>query len=387
QGDLEIDWQASDKDHVSGRYSQMYTINTTSNGTDKLTPNLTREYPLKNFVANYDRTITTSLMNELRLGAQIFPANDQVYTNAAGGNLPAQFGLPGVQGDILPAMSFGYQKIGDANGVEIFHDTTYQIEDALTWTHGKHSIHAGFEFYHYIMNDVYAGNQGASGSFTFTGQYTANPTVGANGNGFADFLLGLPEEVQQGKPLNFHLRNSLFGGFVQDNYRMSPTLTLNLGVRYELITARGDKNASQNVNFDKLTGAPQVGTNYNTYTGIDNIQPRIGFSWQPSWDSKSVLRGAYDISTYMEGNGVNNMAVVNPPNVIMHDELNNAASAGYNYPVSTLDQGYSTFSAACTASQLQAYAANCISGVTTHATDPNLQPAVDQQWNLVVQHQ
>ncbi|HZP05554.1 MAG TPA: carboxypeptidase regulatory-like domain-containing protein [Terracidiphilus sp.] len=387
QGDLKIDWQASDKDHVSGRYSQMYTINTTSNGTDKLTPNLTREYPLKNFVANYDRTITTSLMNELRLGAQIFPANDQVYTNAAGGNLPAQFGLPGVQGDILPAMSFGYQKIGDANGVEIFHDTTYQIEDALTWTHGKHSIHAGFEFYHYIMNDVYAGNQGASGSFTFTGQYTANPTVGANGNGFADFLLGLPEEVQQGKPLNFHLRNSLFGGFVQDNYRMSPTLTLNLGVRYELITARGDKNASQNVNFDKLTGAPQVGTNYNTYTGIDNIQPRIGFSWQPSWDSKSVLRGAYDISTYMEGNGVNNMAVVNPPNVIMHDELNNAASAGYNYPVSTLDQGYSTFSAACTASQLQAYAANCISGVTTHATDPNLQPAVDQQWNLVVQHQ
>jgi hypothetical protein len=387
QGDLKIDWQASDKDHVSGRYSQMYTINTMSNGTDKLTPNLTREYPLKNFVANYDRTITTSLMNELRLGAQIFPANDQVYTNAAGGNLPAQFGLPGVQGDILPAMSFGYQKIGDANGVEIFHDTTYQIEDALTWTHGKHSIHAGFEFYHYIMNDVYAGNQGASGSFTFTGQYTANPTVGANGNGFADFLLGLPEEVQQGKPLNFHLRNSLFGGFVQDNYRMSPTLTLNLGVRYELITARGDKNASQNVNFDKLTGAPQVGTNYNTYTGIDNIQPRIGFSWQPSWDSKSVLRGAYDISTYMEGNGVNNMAVVNPPNVIMHDELNNAASAGYNYPVSTLDQGYSTFSAACTASQLQAYAANCISGVTTHATDPNLQPAVDQQWNLVVQHQ
>src|SRR5581483_3724409 len=263
----------------------------------------------------------------------------------------------------------------------------YQIEDALTWTHGKHSIHAGFEFYHYIMNDVYAGNQGASGSFTFTGQYTANPTVGANGNGFADFLLGLPEEVQQGKPLNFHLRNSRFGGFVQDNYRMSPTLTLNLGVRYELITARGDKNASQNVNFDKLTGAPQVGTNYNTYTGIDNIQPRIGFSWQPSWDSKSVLRGAYDISTYMEGNGVNNMAVVNPPNVIMHDELNNAASAGYNYTVSTLDQGYSTFSAACTASQLQAYAANCISGVTTHATDPNLQPAVDQQWNLVVQHQ
>lgn len=396
QGDLKIDWQASDKDHVMGRYSQMYTLNTMSNGTDLLTPNLTREYPLKNFVINYDRTLTPTLVNEVRIGAQIFPANDQEFTNAAGGNLPQQFGLPGVQGDILPAMSFGYQPIGSSNGVEIFHDTTLQAEDSVTWTHGKHSIHAGFELYHYIMNDVYAGNQGASGSFNFTGQYTGNTsacvTTGgqtscATGNAFADFLLGLPEEVQQGEPLHFHLRNSLFGGFVQDDYRATPNLTLNLGVRYELTTPRGDKTASNNVNFDKITGAPEVGTNYNTYTGIDNVQPRIGFAWQPSAWPHSVIRGAYDISTYMEGNGVNNMAVVNPPNVIMHDELNNSASAGYNYPVTTLDQGYSTFSAACTPAQLEAYASNCISGVTTHATNINLQPAVDQQWNLVVESQ
>jgi hypothetical protein len=392
QGDLKLDWQASDRDHLTGRYSQMYTLNATSNGSDKLTPNLTREYPLKNFVIDYDRTITPSLVNDLRLGGQIFPANDQIYANAAGGDLPSQFGLPGVAGDILPAMNFGYQPIGSANGVEIFHDSTAEVEDSLTWTHGRHSIHAGFELYHYIMNDVYAGNQGASGSFNFSGQYTGNTSacVGqacASGNGLADFLLGLPEEVQQGTPLNFHLRNSLFGGFVQDTYRVSPTFTLSLGARYELTTARGDKDSSKNVNFNKTTGAPEVGTNYNTYTGIDNLQPRIGFSWQPSSDSKSVFRGAYDISTYMEGNGVNNMAVINPPNVIMHDELNNASSAGFDYPLTTLDQGYSTFSAACTAAQLQAYAANCIGGVTTHATDPNLQPAVDQQWNLTVQHQ
>ena len=176
QGDMKIDWQASPKDHVMGRYSQMYTINTSTNGTNLLTPNLTREYPLKNFVVNYDRVLTSSLVNELRLGAQIFPANDQQYTNAAGGNLPQQFGLPGVQGDILPAMSFGYQPIGSTNGIEIFHDTTIQVEDSLTWTHGKHSIHTGFELYHYIMNDLYAGNSGAAGAFNFSGQYTSNPT-------------------------------------------------------------------------------------------------------------------------------------------------------------------------------------------------------------------
>jgi hypothetical protein len=384
QGDIKLDWQASPKDHVMGRYSQMYTLNATSNGTNQLTPNLTREYPLKNFVVNWDRTITPTLVNELRLGAQIFPANDQIYTNATGGNPVQQFGLQGVPGDILPAMSFGYQPIGGTNGIEIFHDSTIQIGDSLTWTHGRHSIHTGFEWYHYIMNDQYAGNSGAAGSFNFSGQYTSNPSVSAAGNAFADFLLGLPQEVQQGAPLHFNLRNSLFGAFVQDTYQATSKVTLTLGMRYELTTARGDKDSSKNVNYDLITGQPQIGKNYNTYTGITNFQPRIGIAWQPV--NNTVVRAAYDISGYMEGNGVNNMAVVNPPNVILTDLKNNSGTA-LNLPQTTLDQGYSTFSTACTAAQLIAFAPNCISGVQAHATNPNLRPAVDQQWNLVVQRQ
>jgi hypothetical protein len=394
QGDVKIDWQASPRDHVSGRYSQMYTINASSNGIDVLTPNLTREYPLKNFVVNWDHVITPTLVNELRLGAQIFPANDQVYTNATSGNPNEEFGLPGVPGDILPLMNFGYQPIGGTNGIEIFHDTTIQAEDSLTWTHGRHTIHTGFELFHYIMNDQYAGNSGAAGSFTFTGQYTSNPSVGplgangqpvgAQGSAFADFLLGLPEEVQQGAPLHFNLRNSLFGAFVQDTYQATSNVTLTLGMRYELTTARGDKDTSKNVNYDLITGQPEIGKNYNTYTGITNFQPRIGIAWKAL--PNTVVRAAYDISGYMEGNGVNNMAVVNPPNVILTDIKNNLGTA-LNLPQTTLDQGYSTFSTACTAAELIAFAPNCISGVQAHATNPNLRPAVDQQWNLVVQHQ
>jgi hypothetical protein len=383
QGDAKIDWQASPSDHVMGRYSQMYTINQTSYGTDVLTPNLTREYPLKNFVLNYVRTISPSLVNEVRAGASIFPANDQIYTNAAGGNLPQEFGLPGVQESILPAMNFGYGQVGSSDGVEVFHDTTYEAEDSITWTHGKHSIHAGFELYHYMMNDIYAGNQGAAGSFTFNGQYTGNGSIG---NAFADFLLGLPQQVQQGVPFSFHLRNSLYAGFAQDNWKARPNLTLNLGVRYELTTPRGDKDGSKNVNFDLLTGTPEIGTNYNTYKGPDNFQPRVGFAWQPSWDSKTVFRGAYDISTFMEGNGVNNMAVVNPPNVELHNELNNSGAA-LLYPVTTLDEGYTPFSAACTPTQLAAFASACFASGQAHATNPKLQPAVDQQWSFFFEHQ
>jgi hypothetical protein len=386
QGDAKIDWQASPNDHVMGRYSQQYVINNTVNSL-VLIPSVTREYPLKNFVLDYVRTISPSLVNDVRVGAQIFPANDQVFTNPSGQDLPALFGIPGVAATILPALNIGqYSAIGNNDSVEIFHDTTYEFEDKLTWTHGKHVISSGFEFFHYIMNDLYPGIEGLAGSFTFNGQFTGNTASGTGGGDpAADFVLGLPQTVEDGTPLDLHLRNSLFGAFVQDNWRATSTLTLNLGLRYELTTPRGDDNAANNVNFDLLTGTPQIGTNYKTYTGIDNFQPRVGFAWQPSSLPKTVFRGAYDISTYMEGNGLNNMAVANPPYQVARDVIN----LGTPTPATTLDQGYASFPpAACTAAALQAFSPACLGGgVTVHLTNPNLQPAVDQQWNLTVQQE
>jgi hypothetical protein len=178
----------------------------------------------------------------------------------------------------------------------------------------------------------------------------------------------------------------LFAGYVQDNLHVTHNLTLNLGMRYELTTPRGDKNAAANVNFNLLTGAPEIGTNYNTYKGWDDFQPRIGFAYSPDWAPGTVIRGAYDISSYMEGNGVNNMAVVNPPYVELHNEVNNTP-ATLMYPATTLDQGYTAFSAACTPAQLIAFAPNCFASGQAHATNPALQPAVDQQFSLFIQHQ
>ncbi|HEY4010160.1 MAG TPA: carboxypeptidase regulatory-like domain-containing protein [Acidobacteriaceae bacterium] len=395
QGDVKIDWQPSAKDHIAGRYSQMYSINQTSNGTNVLTPNLTREYPLKNAVLTWDRAVTPTFVNEARIGGQMFPANDQIFTNAAGTNLPQEFNLPGIPGDILPQMSFGYETIGSTNGLEIFHDHTIQVSDTVTWTRGRHELHVGFEWYKFIINDIYPGLGGASGQFNFSGQYTANTNpdlciiqngakVCPAGNAFADFLLGLPNNVQAGIPLNFHLRNSLFAGFASDTYKVTPNITIIAGLRYELTTARGDKDPNKNVNFDLVTGTPEIGKNYNTYTGPATFQPRIGISWRPGWDQSSVFRVAYDISSYMEGNGLANMAVVNPPNVVNTNITNDPSSA---LPQTTLDQGYTTFSTACTAAELMALAPNCIAGKTTHATNPNLQPAVDQQWNFSFEHQ
>ncbi len=387
QGDAKIDWQASEKDHVMGRWTQMHTMYVASNGIDDpLNPATQREYPLKNFVANYDRTITPTLVNEARIGFQDFPANDQEFVNSSGKNLAQTYGIPGVNDTFLPAISYGeYGAIGTSDLLESFHDSTIEAEDSLTWTHEKQSIHAGFEFFNYRMNDVYPGNAGLAGSWNFTGQFTGNaPSGNTGGEGLADFLLGLPQTVQEGAPFTLHLRNSIYGGFVQDDYRILPNLTLNMGLRYEDITPRQDAVANANINFDRQTGTPEIGKSYNNYLGIDNWQPRFGFAWQPGFAPNTVVRGGYGISTFIEGEGVGNMAELNPPNTVAHEVTN----SGVNLPTFTLDQGYTTFPAnGCTLSGVQSLSAACISGATIHETDPSLQPAVDQQWNFTLQHQ
>jgi hypothetical protein len=391
QGELKIDYVPSDRDHVMGRWAQQFVSAPTNNGIELL-GNTDKTFPLKSFVLDETHTFSGSLLNDARVGFQYFPVTEG-FANPTGQNLPATFGISSVGVSFLPALVFngpGLQPgtIGNNDLVQSFHDTTLQYEDTLSWTHGRHAIHGGFQAYHYIMNDLYPGNAGLAGQFTFSGQFTGN-TGSTGGSPAADFLLGLPENVQQGNGGggNKYLRNSLYGIFAQDNWRITDHLTLNLGLRYELTTARTTKN-NEDVNFNLKTGVPTIGSGYNNYTGIDNLQPRLGLAWQPQWGGaltrNTVVRAAYDISTFMEANGVNNLPYQNPPFIQAHE----VSYFGQALPNSTLDQGFSNFPAsACTVAALQALSPACIAGATLHLTNPNLQPAVDQQWNLSIQRQ
>ena len=392
QGDLKIDYVPSDKDHLMGRYSQQFITAPLSNSF-QLLGDSDRTFPLKNLVLDETHTFSPSLLNDARIGFQYFPVTEG-FSNPTGQNLGAVFGIAGVSATFLPAITFnapGNQpaSFGNADLVQSFHDTTWQFEDTATWTHGNHVVHGGFQAYHYIMNDLYPGNAGLAGQFFFNGQFTGNGT-NSSGNPVADFMLGLPQDVQQGNGGggNKYLRNSLFGIFAQDNWRIKNNLTLNLGLRYELTTARQTNNG-QDVNFDLVTGVPSIGSGYNTYTGIGNFQPRLGFAWQPNWNSmwtrNTVIRAAYGISSFMEANGVNNLPYQNPPFVQGHEVINPPSQA---LPSSTLSQGFAGFPAsACTIASLQAFSPACLSGATLHLTNPNLQPAIDQQWNLTIQRQ
>jgi hypothetical protein len=389
QGELKIDFVPSEKDHVMGRWAQQY-ISAPTNNSIELLGNADKTFPLKSFVLDETHSFGASLLNDARVGFQYFPVTEG-FANPTGQNLPATFGIAGVGVSFLPALNFigpGLQPgvIGNNDLVQSFHDTTLQYEDTVTWTHGRHAIHGGFQAYRYIMNDLYPGNAGLAGQFNFTGQFTGTgPTGAIGGSPAADFLLGLPEDVQQGNGGggNKYLRNSLYGIFGNDTWRITDHLTLDLGLRYELTTARITKN-KEDVNFNKITGVPTIGSGYNTYTGIDNFQPRLGLAWQPQWGwaRNSVVHAAYGISSFMEANGVNNLPYQNPPFIQAHE----VSYFGQALPNSTLGQGFSNFpAAACTVAALQALSPLCIAGATLHLTNPNLQPAVDQQWNLSVQ--
>ncbi len=123
---------------------------------------------------------------------------------------------------------------------------------------------------------------------------------------------------------------------------------------------------------------------YNTYNGIGNWQPRIGFAWSPG-GGKTVIRAAYTLSSYLEGTGTNLRLTLNPPYGLEHSlDYTNLA-----YPSSTLDQGFTPIggTATCTQALLVAYSPACFAGVNIRLWDPNVRPAESNQWNFTVQRQ
>src|SRR5262249_20426895 len=104
QGDLKIDFVPSDKDHLTGRWSQQFITAPSSNSLQSLGDS-DRTFPLKNLVVDETHTFSTSLVNNARIGFQYFPVTEG-FSNPTGQNLPATFGIAGVTVNFLPAMVF-----------------------------------------------------------------------------------------------------------------------------------------------------------------------------------------------------------------------------------------------------------------------------------------
>ena len=126
-----------------------------------------------------------------------------------------------------------------------------QIDDTLNWIHGKHTIALGGQMRWTEFNIFQLPAQ--EGVFNFSGQFTENPSTGDGGNTMADMLLGLPIFATYDTLVKIRNRQRVPALFIQDDYKVSKTLTLNLGLRYDYFSPIVSSNNEQ-ANFDYQTG-------------------------------------------------------------------------------------------------------------------------------------
>ena len=384
QGDARVDWNASDKDRIFGRYSQSMITNPSTNSLP-IIYNGFNNYPVHTGVVDWVHTAGPTIVNDARAGVNYVYINNGAAANGIG-NLNTTVGLPGIPSAILPGMNFsgGYaSSIGNSDSYQLFADTVIQLEDTMSITRGAHVFHLGFQAWRDRIDTFYAGNNGEAGTFTFDGRYTAGPNPlatsgGGSGAGEADFLLGLASQIGGGvNGGTWGQRSWVYGAFFQDDWHVTPNLTVNLGLRWELHTPWCEVDNRQ-VNFGLFSGtveyAGQNGNScalYNEYNGITNFQPRLGIAWNPS--KRMVVRAAYTLSNYLEGTGTNLRLPINPP--FAHETDANYTSL--SLPTTTLSQGLTPL----------ASSSNPFQGAGLRVWDPNIRPAVSNQWNVTIQEQ
>jgi Carboxypeptidase regulatory-like domain len=400
QYDVKIDFNATEKDHIFGRYSHAKQHNPTVNSFALIGTGFS-DAPIDNTVVDWSHTFSTTLLNDLRFGFNHVKLNNGTDFAKSLGNLGDQLGIGnGNPAGVPGLLSIGFNGIlsgiGNTGVQQRFQDAVIQASDTVIVTHNRHVFHTGFEFWRDRINTFYTGNNGSLGSINFSGIFTSNAPAasGTGGYGGADFYLGLP--INYGRGISggeWGQRSSVFGAYLQDDWRATNNLTVNLGVRYEAHTPWVEIHDAQ-VNFDLGTGqvlAPNcskvnLGTApttckqssrglYNgTYGGRD-FQPRIGFAWTPaSLGGKTVVRSAFSISSYMEGTGTNLRLPQNPPFSAAETFVN---YNGDSIPPTTTDQGLLPVGAA----------GDPFAGSLVRVWDPHVQPALTQMWNLTIQQQ
>ena len=409
QYDIKIDFNATKNDHISGRYSHSKQHNPTVRSFQLLGDSFS-DAPIDNEVIDWAHTFTPSLLNDVRFGINYVKVDTGTDFGSLG-NLAEQFGITNGNKGGAGLLNLGFfggtpsspgtgilSNIGSSGVGQSFHDAVIQLSDSLVWTHGRHVVHTGFEYWRYRVNSYYSGNSGAMGGILFSGAFTSenpiSPSSAGNGYGGADFYLGLPSAYGSGLTCCVWAhRSSTIAGYIQDDWRITNNLTLNLGVRYETFTPWVEKDDHQ-VNFDLQTGevlapdcskvdlgsAPTTCKDssrglYNGVYGGKAFQPRFGFAWTPAMlGNNTVVRGAFTISSYLEGTGTNLRLPVNPP---FQAAETLRQYQGVSLPATTTGDGLAPVGAP----------SDPFAGALIRVWDPNVQPALTQQWNLTIQHQ
>jgi hypothetical protein len=200
----------------------------------------------------------------------------------------------------------------------------YQFRDVLSFIKGKHSIRVGGEAS--LEKIIHDANLDNFGDWEFNGTRTRAPGATSGGNAMADFMLGLPNRFAQDAPIVKTDNGWYFGLFVQDDFKIHPRLTLNLGLRYDLqmpfLDPRDRKltfiegrqstvvpTAPLGLLFPGDEGIPRgiMKTDYN------NVAPRLGVNWDPRGDGRMAVRGAFGVFYGTIGGNMSNQTADRQP--------------------------------------------------------------------------
>jgi hypothetical protein len=325
--DARVDHHFGGNDMLFGRYSY--------NKADTLTPGL---FPAVNGIEpggniyGFEGTAHQTAMNGMLDYTHIFTANtilelkgaytryiNQYVTLNEGNNVSTKLGVTNINvnsattglTDVYPIMD-GYASLGDSTwepGTTVFND--FQEAAILSYAKGTHSFKAGVSLMRRQLNQLQEGPYPV-GNFLFG--YDGMFGMGIPNNPMADLLYGVALEGQrQNNLVPSYPRFWEVGGFVQDDWRLTPKITLNLGVRYDVFTPETD---AQNhlANLDLTTSKIILATNSNKTAGVDtdyhDFAPRVGFS--ASITNKTVVHGAFAMS-FFPADTQNSLLQPNPP--------------------------------------------------------------------------
>jgi outer membrane receptor protein involved in Fe transport len=280
-----VDHHFSDKDSLAGSYFfDNAPLTTPDSLVDVLNENFTRR---QMFSVEETHIFTPSLVNTARLGFSRIRAKVTAPVSALNplAKDPSLGALPGRFAPALtvPGLVTMLGALGSISS-DILTWNSYQFYDDAFLTRGNHSLKFGFAFEH-MQNDEFSGGVPPNGQFNF-------PSL-------TGFLLNQPTSVNiddQSTTRPINVRQSLFGAYIQDDWRLRPTLMVNLGLRYEPVTVPTEADNTFAV-LTSLTSPAEtpVKTFWGKNQSLLNFQPRIGVAWDPFGNGKTAVRAAFGI--------------------------------------------------------------------------------------------
>ena len=365
QFDVKIDYKLSQKDNLSGRFSYADQGSTTTTVLPTSFSNAPT-YPVRGVALNEVHTFNSSIVNEFRAGYTRIVSNAASLidpTGAFGLSGNSTLGIPGGQpfaGFSALAMTTSaspqtistasngteYSTLGTANTGTNFNLNTFLYGDNLTMLKNRHTFKLGVQFLRQQQNNFYPGNDGSMGGFYYLGAGTASPTAptgsalpSTTGYTAADFLLNRAGFVSKGGvagPVGMRSWRSAY--FFQDDWKVSPALTLTLGVRYEYVQPFYEVNNKMSTLSLENPGAGIIvaGSSLAKSMGYNralvdpyygSVMPRVGFAYSAT--PRFVIRGGYGLQNFMEGTGANLRMTTNLP-FQSATQINATAASGSN---------------------------------------------------------